>query len=120
MVLDTPYADSRVRLGKGGTSGSQFVFSRLPQSDVEARDGWKWVLEESSKSVGRSLTKMSLVLRLGVLGLAVGILSGVVQQRWTRVLAGAYAVVSGISILGLARSTGGIETDGDTYMEGSS
>ena len=119
VVLDTPYADSRVRLGKGGTSGSQFVFTRLPQSDVEARDGWKWVLEESSKSVGRSLTKMSLVLRLGVLGLAVGILSGIVQQRWTRVLAGAYAVVSGISILGLARSTGGIETDGDTYMEGS-
>lgn len=116
VVLDTPYADSRIRLGKGGTSGSQFVFSRLPKTDVEAREGWKWVIEENTKS--RSLTKKALVLRLGFLGLAFGFLSRVLQQRWMKVLAGAYAVISGVSIFGLVKSTGGIETEGDTYMKG--
>jgi hypothetical protein len=118
VVLDTPYADKRIRLGKGGTSGSQFVFSRLSETDEEARVGWKWVIEENTNNVGRSLTKKTLVLRLGVLGLALSILSRVLQQRWMKVLAGAYVVLSGISIFGLVRSTGGIETEGDTYMKG--
>lgn len=118
VVLDTPYADKRIRLGKGGTSGSQFVFSRLSETDEEAREGWRWVIDENTKSAGRSLTKKALVLRLGVLGVALSILSKVLQQRWMKVLAGAYAVVSGLSIFGLVRSTGGIETEGDTYMKG--
>lgn len=118
VVLDTPYADDRIRLGKGGTSGSQFLFNRLPETDKEARDGWKWVLEENSKGVGRSLTKKSLVFRLGILGLAFSIINRIAQQRWMKVIAGTYALVSGISIFGLVRSTGGIETEGDTYMKG--
>ncbi len=119
VVLDTPYADSRIRLGKGGTSGSQFVFSRLPETDQEAREGWKWLLEDGKHKVGNnSLTKTGLVVRLGTLGLVFGVVSRVLQQRWIKVLAGAYGVISGISILGLLRSTGGIETEGDTYMEG--
>lgn len=118
VVLDTPFADSRIRLGKGGTSGSQFVFSRLSETDEEAREGWKWVLEDKNSNFGRSLTKKGLVLRLGLLGLALGILSRVLQQRWMKVLAGAYAMFSSISIFGLLRSTGGIETEGDTYMKG--
>ena len=118
VVLDTPYADSRIRLGKGGTSGSQFVFSKLPETDLEARDGWKWLLEVGKHKVGNSLTKTGLVVRLGTLGLVFGVASRVLQQRWIKVLAGAYGLISGISILGLLRSTGGIETEGDTYMEG--
>ena len=118
VVLDTPYADSRIRLGKGGTSGSQFVFRRLPETDEEARDGWKWLIEDGKNKFGRSLTKRGLVFRLGVLGLGFGLLSRVLQQRWIKLLAGAYGVVSCISIFGLVRSTGGIETEGDTYMEG--
>ncbi len=118
VVLDTPYSDGRIRLGKGGTSGSQFVFRRLPDTDVEAIEEWKWVIEDGNNNVGQSLTKRALVLRLGVLGVALGILSRVLQQRWVKVLATAYGIVSCISIFGLLRSTGGIETEGDTYMKG--
>lgn len=118
VILDTPYADNRIRLGKGGTSGSQFVFSRLAETDKEASDGWKWVLDENSKSIGRSLTKKALVLRLGLTGFGINILSRIAQQRCMRFIAGAYALISVVSIFGLIRSTGGIETDGDTYMKG--
>lgn len=118
VVLDTPYSDSRIRLGKGGTSGSQFVFRRLPETDQEAIEEWKWVIEDDNRTVGQSLTKKAIVLRLGVIGIAVGILSRVLQQRWIKLLAAAYGVVSCISIFGLIRSTGGIETEGDTYMKG--
>lgn len=118
VVLDTPYADTRIRLGKGGTSGSQFVFRRLPESDEEARDGWKWLLEKTATATGQRLTKKKLLLRVGILGLAFGILSRVLQQRWMKVGAGVSAVLSGLSMIGVLRSTGGIETEGDTYMKG--
>mmetsp|Transcript_49518 Transcript_49518/g.102133 ORF Transcript_49518/g.102133 Transcript_49518/m.102133 type:complete len:358 (+) Transcript_49518:313-1386(+) len=118
VILDTPYNDKRIRLGKGGTSGSQFVFSRLSGSDAEGREGWKWVIEENAKNAGRSLTKTKLMLRIGIVGIALGILSRFLQQRWMKVLAGVYALASGVSMLGLVMSTGGIETGEDTYMKG--
>jgi len=118
VVLDTPYADTRIRLGKGGTSGSQFVFRRLPEIDEEAREGWKWVLEKTATASSQMLTKKKLLLRVGILGVAFGILSRVLQQRWMKVGAGVSAVLSGISMIGVLRSTGGIESEGDTYMKG--
>eukprot|EP00536_Pseudo-nitzschia_multiseries_P000759 jgi/Psemu1/282557/fgenesh1_pg.9_\ len=114
VVLDTPYADGRIRLGKGGTSGSQFVFRRLSETDEEAREGWKWVLEKTAKAA----TKRTLLVRVGVAGLASAMLSTILQQRWMKLAARAAALISGISVIGLLRSTGGIETEGDTYMKG--
>jgi len=118
VVLDTPYNDDRIRLGKGGTSGSQFVFRRLPEVDEEAREGWKWVLEKAAKASSQSLTKGKLLFRVGIAGLASAILSTVLQERWMKLGAGASALISGISMIGLLSSTGGIETEGDTYMKG--
>lgn len=117
VVLDTPYADGRIRLGKGGTSGSQFVFRRLPETDEDAKEGWKWVLETTSTDA-TSLTKKKLVLRAGILGIVFSIFSRLLHQRWIKIGAGVSALISGISMIGLMRSTGGIETEGDTYMKG--
>lgn len=36
VVLDTTYIDSVIRVGKGGTSGTRFVFSRLAPDDPSA------------------------------------------------------------------------------------
>jgi hypothetical protein len=112
VVLDTPYMDNRIRLGVGGTSGTKFVFRRLPKDDKEAIDAWKWILEKPSM-----ITKNNSSLSL----LIVGLLS---SYGWT-ILRGVSKYVSGISAflsfasLGLVlSSTGGIETRGDTYTPG--
>ena len=117
VILDTPYADNRIRLGRGGVSGAQFVFGRVSETDEEAREGWKWVLKENAKNPSSVLTKKALGLRLALFGGAISIVSRIVQQRWMKMLTRVYAVIAAISIFNLINSTGGIETD-DLYMEG--
>eukprot|EP00751_Fragilariopsis_kerguelensis_P042140 CAMPEP_0171011960 /NCGR_PEP_ID=MMETSP0736-20130129/23232_1 /TAXON_ID=186038 /ORGANISM="Fragilariopsis kerguelensis, Strain L26-C5" /LENGTH=411 /DNA_ID=CAMNT_0011444873 /DNA_START=80 /DNA_END=1314 /DNA_ORIENTATION=- len=72
VVLDSPYVDNRVRLGMGGTSGTQFVFRRIQEKDkdVEGTDEWKWVLE--SNNTNKSVTtqkkkKRSVIFHGGIL-----------------------------------------------------
>eukprot|EP00535_Pseudo-nitzschia_heimii_P007795 CAMPEP_0197194408 /NCGR_PEP_ID=MMETSP1423-20130617/29186_1 /TAXON_ID=476441 /ORGANISM="Pseudo-nitzschia heimii, Strain UNC1101" /LENGTH=353 /DNA_ID=CAMNT_0042647827 /DNA_START=252 /DNA_END=1313 /DNA_ORIENTATION=- len=116
VVLDTPYADNRIRLARGGVSGAQFVFSRVSETDKEAMEGWKWVLKENANKGGSSLKK-TIGLRLALFGVAISLVSTVMQQRWMKMLTRVYAVIATISIFGLIRSTGGIEKD-DMYMKG--
>ncbi|KAL3918575.1 MAG: hypothetical protein SGILL_004170, partial [Bacillariaceae sp.] len=114
VVLDTPYIDDRIRLGKGGTSGSQFVFARVPESDKEATDGWKWVTEASLSA----LNKPQIMVRVGILGIASILAFKLLQHTLLKRIAGVYAVISGMILAWLALSTGGIETRGDTYTSG--
>ncbi|KAG7368090.1 hypothetical protein IV203_030833 [Nitzschia inconspicua] len=115
VVLDTPYVDNRIRLGRGGTSGSQFVFARVSEEDEEAIEGWKWVLAESTRNV---MNKNQAMLRVGILGL----ISTVVYKQFKRTIfrwvSGASAIGSALVLAWLALSTGGIETNGDTYTKG--
>ena len=114
VVLDTPYVDDRVRLGKGGTSGSQFVFARVPQSDKEATDGWRWVTETSLST----LNKTGIMIRIALTGIASCLAYTMVQHTVVKRVAGVYAIASGVILAWLASSTGGIETRGDTYTRG--
>jgi hypothetical protein len=124
VVLDTPYNDNRIRLGKGGTSGSQFVFCRInddDDNDIDAKEGWKWVLASSdNKMIGRSLTKKKLMLRLGILTFAFSLSYTILQQqhRWMKIGAGISAIISCMSMLWLSMSTGGIETQGNSFSKG--
>ena len=118
VILDTPYVDNRIRLGKGGVSGSQFVFARVKDDDVEAREGWKWVLEKDTKDRKSVLSQKQLMTRFGIWCAVSSIAFAVFQQRIIKLIASASIVGSVFAFLCLSFSTGGIETKGDTYIPG--
>jgi len=114
VVLDTPYVDSRIRIGKGGTSGTLFVFSRVADEDTEAISEWKWLLEQDDS---KFVTKRKALGAVGIYG----ILSGVASQvlvGWGRKVAMVNLGLAAIGFLWAALGTGGIETRGDTYARG--
>jgi hypothetical protein len=112
--LDTPYVDSRVRIGKGGTSGTLFVFSRVGDEDVEAITGWKWVLEQDAS---RFVTKRTAALALGVYG-TFSVLGSQVLVGLGRKVALSNIALTVVGLLWVAMATGGIETTGDTFAPG--
>mmetsp|Transcript_9805 Transcript_9805/g.17920 ORF Transcript_9805/g.17920 Transcript_9805/m.17920 type:complete len:236 (+) Transcript_9805:2-709(+) len=117
VVLDTPYVDERLRLGKGGISGSQFVFARVAEDDVEAREGWKWLL--TSDMARQSLNKNQLMIRTGVWCLLSGLACKLLQNNFLgKWIAGMSTAFSLVALLWISFSTGGIETRGDTYARG--
>ena len=100
VVLDTPFCDSRVRIGKG-SRGSQFVFVRTddPRADT-------WITLLGAKTLG----KRSLLAMLGSLsGLLwwsqARLLSGI--ARWLIILPS--AITTTLLTALIAFSTGGIE-----------
>jgi hypothetical protein len=116
VVLDTPFVDKRIRLGKGGVSGSQFVFARVDEDDVEAKQGWKWVLLE--ENAGKALNKKQLMLRVGV-WVVISVLGYTfLEQRFAKWIAAVSSTASAASFLWLGLSTGGIETRGETDVRG--
>jgi hypothetical protein len=114
VVLDTPYVDDRIRLGKGGTSGSQFVFARVSKSDKEATDGWRWVAETSIAA----LNKTGIMIRIGLCEMASILAYTLVRNTVVKRIAGVYSIAAALVLGWLALSTGGIETRGDTYTKG--
>jgi hypothetical protein len=114
VVLDTPYVDDRVRIGKGGTSGTLFVFSRVAEDDMEAIQEWNWLLEQDSSQF---VTRRKAAVAVGMYGIlsALGsrILSGV-----GRTVALGNVVISVVGLIWVALGTGGIETQSDTYARG--
>jgi hypothetical protein len=111
VVLDTPYVDTRIRIGKGGTSGTLFVFRRV--NDTEATAEWKWLLDERQKF----LSKRKTTLLLGTLGLfsmlGVRFLEGLGRRIS---LSGVF--LSSLCLIWASVATGGIETRGETYTPG--
>jgi hypothetical protein len=115
VVLDTPYVDNRIRIGKGGTSGSQFVFARVAEDDEEAREGWRWVLTDTARNV---LSKTQIMIRVGIWGVLSALCYKMLHHAVARSIAGVSAIGSAVILAWLALSTGGIETNGDTYTKG--
>ena len=98
VVLDTSYVDDEaLRIGKGGTSGTRFVFRRT--TDAEAKDCFAFLkLRPISAfrlcqfSASLSLAGLFMILKL--------------QKRWFGYL---LTILSSLTTVGLWFSTGGIE-----------
>jgi hypothetical protein len=115
VVLDTPYVDHQIRIGKGGTSGSQFIFTRVLEEDWDAREGWKWVLADADR---KTLSKNQLMIRVGICGILSILAFNVLRRTVAKRIAGMFAMGSAVIITWLTLSTGGIEVRGDTYTKG--
>lgn len=115
VVLDTPYVDSRVRIGKGGTSGTLFVFSRVADEDTEATSEWKWLLEQDTR---KFVTKRKATASLGVYGVVSAIATQVLAAGLARKVAMSNLLVAVLGLVWVSLGTGGIETRGDTYATG--
>lgn len=99
VVLDTPYCDDRVRLGKG-SRGSWFVFKRC--FDDEA-DEWKEWIAQRPLQKSRALAVLTGCLGVGAVACrAKGI---------ARVGGAALSVASLLSAILIGFSSGGIERD---------
>ena len=115
VVIDTPYVDSRIRIGKGGTSGTLFVFRRVPEDDTEATVEWNWLLNEDLQK--SFVTKRKAATTLAILGMLSAVVSKVLEGV-ARKTALASTVLSTLALIWVALGTGGIETRGDTYTKG--
>mmetsp|Transcript_15635 Transcript_15635/g.28257 ORF Transcript_15635/g.28257 Transcript_15635/m.28257 type:complete len:346 (-) Transcript_15635:312-1349(-) len=99
VVLDTPYCDERIRIGKG-SRGSWFIFK--PCFDDEANEWKGWVAQRPVRK-SKALAVLTATLGIGFAGL---------QQKGLWRISG--AVLSTVSLLCgavIAFSTGGIEQD---------
>jgi hypothetical protein len=121
VVLDTPYCDSRIRIGKG-SRGSLFVFSRLPPQGegliptaFDDPDSWKEMLQV------RPMGKVPLIAVFG--GLALASLFASVRTFshgllvWNRVWSLPLGLASVAAAMVIALSTGGIEDDSMSARE---
>jgi len=48
VFLDTTFANSNVRLGRGATSGSRFVFQKVTEENTAAATSWSSLVEKSA------------------------------------------------------------------------
>jgi hypothetical protein len=134
VVLDTPYIDDRIRIGKGGTSGSKFVFARIAlgddennndnnnNNDEEATESWKWLLERKAQS--SLITKRKASWGMAALAVTSSIIgfwrmppNVNVVGVW-KLMAKASSILSWLSLGWILSSTGGIETRGETFTPG--
>ena len=103
VVLDSTYADNVVRIGRGGTSGSRFVFMRCSDDDVEAGEFRQLLMKKPTK-------KGKLLSILGLVG-GTGVWASVI--RGSRLLGGGLAISAALCACAISFSTGGVEDDGD-------
>jgi hypothetical protein len=116
VVLDAPYADSNIRIGKGGTSGTLFVFARVSEDDTEATEEWKWLLDEDRQ--GSFVTKRKAAATMGVVATLSALGSQLLIKGVMQKVSIAATLLSTIGLIWVALGTGGIETRGDTYARG--
>jgi len=109
VVLDTTYCDGQIRVGKGGNSGTNFLFKRCKTYDKEANE-WKVLLERSPMRKWKALGVLGTVAGVGfqyafkAKGLP-GTLFGIISS--------ALAAITGAAVL---FSAGGIERDDSTNL----
>lgn len=102
VILDTPYCDHRVRLGKG-SRGSWFIFDRCFDDEAEE---WKERIARPPLRKSRALAVLTACLGVGVAGCrAKGI-------AW-RAGGAALSIASLLSAILISFSSGGIERDSD-------
>jgi hypothetical protein len=110
VILDTTHVDGVIRIGKGGTSGTRFIFGRVPSSKTfQATEYQSLLLQQPNP-----LRKRGLIARLG-LGSTLGIIGGIMAGpfRIVKILSLTLAAVSTLLLLPILFSTGGIEEDDD-------
>ena len=105
VVLDTTYVDDSVRIGKGGTSGTKFIFFRCGESDDEEEEA----MEFKALLQTRKMRTSKVLAVIGAFG-ASGV--GVSLWRGSRVAAGLIGAITTLAALGISSSTGGVEDDG--------
>lgn len=113
VILDATYNDGTVRIGKGGTSGTRFVFQRIKvdKSDADADDALIKEANEFRALLARPPMRRSKQWSLLMTTLTLGMYQ-LIQRR--NIVSG--TVISLCSLCGcliLQRSTGGIEEDSD-------
>lgn len=107
VVLDTTYCDDSIRIGKGGTSGTKFLFRQISPSldaDVERANEFRPLL------VRQPLRKSKALVILGSM-LGWGIQSAVKGRA--RVLGISISTISALLGAVVVFSSGGIEDDDD-------
>jgi len=101
VVLDTTFLDDKIRIGKGGTSGTRFIFTRCSENDLEAEE-FKQLLDV------RPMKKTKIVALLVAIS-AAGAFSS--AQLSSKLLGRFIAAVASFMLIGVMFSTGGIEQD---------
>jgi hypothetical protein len=107
VVLDTTYLDESIRIGKGGTSGTRFVFTRCVEDhDVAEAQEFKTLLAIKPSGKSKILSTLMVV--------AAG--STFMSFRFggfllSKLIARFFSIVSSALFVGVLFSTGGIEED---------
>lgn len=104
VILDTPYCDGRIRIGKG-SRGSWFVFKRCSPNDVEADEWKKWIAQSPVKK------SKALAVLAGSFG--IGLVGYNAKGVW-RIGGVALSTVSLLAGAVISFSTGGIARDRDS------
>ena len=101
-MLDTTYADDCLRIGKGGTSGTRFVFCRSePTADAME---YQAILQQAPVSKRKALRVLSLLALLGA--------NAMTKRSLVWKLLGGIVALTSVACGGLvAFSAGGIEQD---------
>ena len=118
VVLDTTYADDKVRIGMGGTSGTKFVFRRLSEKEQESDEviEFRSVLERKPLGKVRAAAAMVATTAAGLYCSA----GPAIARKTTafpiflRILGSGFAAL-GLVGLALVCSSGGIERDDVSY-----
>lgn len=102
VVLDTTYCDDKIRVGKGGTSGTKFVFRRL-RSDDEGPNEWRPLLARQPLRKSKALIVLGSVLGWGI--------QSAVRDPKARVAGISISAVASLVGAIVVLSSGGIEQD---------
>ena len=131
VVLDTTYYDDIIRIGMGGTSGTRFVFVRTNKDDEEAKE-YKDLLAMPLANKVKVMSRLGVIMTLSMYiasGGGIGLvnlwkrmsvfgpslikpqlINLAVFSRF-RILAGISSLVTGLLLLLISFSSGGIERD---------
>lgn len=108
VVLDTPYCDDRIRIGKG-SKGSQFVFVRSTDKDADRWDPMLKVKPIGKFALTSLLGSISAILWWSQMRLVSGLAA--------RVLLAPLTAMTSLSTVMVAISTGGIERDSSSATD---
>jgi len=102
VVLDTTYVDNTIRIGKGGSSGTRFVFTKC--LDRQEPEEFRTLL-----SIPKPIQKFKILSILGSIIVGTGLVS---FKKGFRILGGFLTILASLASIMVLFSTGGIETRG--------
>ena len=116
VVLDATYVDQNIRIGKGGTSGTRFVFKRCLDGDVEAEEFKTLLLAKPTKKKKLLASILFAMIASSSTGFLFGTRGGgqMVNNQFLRfntVVGRFVSIITSFLFIGVLFSTGGIEQD---------